>query len=232
MIGVAFIFMLLSLVNGVVNTKVFEIAERDQLQDSVAELITKSFNLGNEQAVAKSRKDRLADQQEANADRNFTIYQSELNRKEVAQVWSNGNFQRIKIYVDSFDPGSTVVKPRAQQVYASLAKELKLSAPQFAYIFVHGIVEPSEFAQTAEGREKALMISRKRADEVYKVLEQKGLIARAEEGDVKDRVPAKFAISYGTGFDLYIRSDVAKKQLFPAGRVDLVIFYKEGSAGK
>src|SRR5690606_18476446 len=96
------------------------------------------------------------------------------------------------------------------------------------YIFIHGIVEPAEVQATAQDRSRALLLSRERADVIQGILTQQGLIAKSETHVSAKALPKKFAISYGTGTDLYIRGGSAPSvwgSKETTGRVDIVLFY-------
>jgi hypothetical protein len=146
----------------------------------------------------------------------------------IAEVWTNGNFQRIILNGAFFRQGGSRLEGVGDRVFDALAEHLKTQAGELTYLFVHGIVEPRELRSRGGpvvGSQEALTLSRARADNVYALLERKRVIgprwdpeATEWSDDKTPCVPSKFAISFGTGVDLYPRRT-------PVGRVDLVLFY-------
>jgi len=147
---------------------------------------------------------------------------------ELAEIWVNGNFQRVMVLKPLFRPGDTNPSSEATPIYSAIGSVIKQDAGGIAYLFVHGITEPKEMPSPsgeAISRE-ATRISRTRADIIFNMLQQARVIGSPKapeatvDADNSPVVPAKYAISYGTGKDLYWQG-------LPVGRVDLVLFYED-----
>ena len=208
-IGLTFFFAVFSTVASLANSQAFAVAQRTERQKGVREELVRAFVSQEPGTTSK------VIEKQAEGDK-----YTELRRPDggvMAQIWENGNFQRITIIEPVYrSAGSAVLRRRGQRLYESLAPVLKAHAPDFAYIFIHGIAE--------RGEGDALDLSRLRADGVSAILRDLGVIKIARDGErARDFVETKYAIAYGTGNELYTSGAA------PSGRVDLVLFYKEAA---
>ncbi len=163
-------------------------------------------------------------------DETQSAWEVRANGRRVAAIWLNGNFLRVMYFDTPWQPGSTFVGKEAgriEDVYRPSAEVIKRHAGKLAYLFVHGLVERAERASDPE------RLSRSRASAVYEQLRVLRVIGPAMTSEVMDTgsqlwddpqgghwIPAKYAVSYGTGTDLYVSGG-------PVGRVDLVLFFRD-----
>ncbi len=214
-IGLTFFFAMFSVVSALANSQALLLVARQDRQKAVREECVKIFGSGT----------RSEERGPSKESRHTAVLDSK--GQILAQIWENGNFQRIKIYLPMFQgQRNSQLTPAGRQLLVAMARIFKKHAREFAYLFTHGITEPAEFGVGDAARRQALLNSRERADAVYNVLVSAGAIAKPELGDVPpNAIASKYAISYGTGSELYFKSRLLTSKL--AGRVDIVLFYTD-----
>lgn len=151
----------------------------------------------------------------------------------IAQVWDNGSFQRLIICKPLFPSGGTRLTEEGASVYFDLARQISEDAGEFAYVFIHGIVERREESDLGLTARKSEAVSTERARAVFSKFDEAGLIAAygINDEDVPlSQIAPKYIIWYGTGSKLY-------GGYMDTGRADVVLFYadqnkqKESAAG-
>ncbi|MBW7928670.1 MAG: hypothetical protein H3C58_11435, partial [Fimbriimonadaceae bacterium] len=172
-------------------------------------------------------------------DKKQLVWHINASGTQVARIWLNGNFLRVMYFDTPWDVRRFMIgegEPgRIASVYGPTAQVIKKHADKLAYLFVHGMVEVGEGARDPQ------KLSLDRARAVHGQLQILRVIAPYTKTDVvipatgQGRsdpvkqwidpmghfwVPAKYAVAYGTGSDLYLSGG-------PIGRVDLVLFFKE-----
>jgi hypothetical protein len=149
----------------------------------------------------------------------------------LVDIWENGNFQRLSIVAPAFQAKlSPVLSEVGAELYRGIGTVVKRHVHNFAYMFIHGIAEPSEVPHDTRGREQGLSVSRARADGVEELLTAYGVISRSGDQDSSNQIPRKYAIAYGTGVELYTREAPVERNYNTGkliGRVDLVFFYTD-----
>ena len=218
-IGLAFFFAIFSMVAGLANSQAVMVIQRQGRQESVKSSVLTAF-----QQVFPGCKG--INKKSDDTHEHMTIYSS--SGDIIGQVWENGNFQRIKVLARSFDGSrDSSLNTIGYRLYRSLGSVIKENAPSFAYLFVHGIVEPSEYSSPSM-KGSARLLSRQRADNVYDLLTTNGVISSSDQEAKRNQIPAKYAIPYGTGTDLYTVDEAEQwgtgRYL---GRVDIVFFYTD-----
>lgn len=223
-IGLAFFFAVFSVVAALANSKAVQLMERQNRQKAVCDDIVSAVTGAFPSAISQPGESATGEK--------YTEIVTRDKKTSLVEIWENGNFQRLKVYAPAFpSPRGHTLSADGRGLYKDLGAVIKKHASEFSYLFLHGIVEPTEVESSLQGRSAALDVSRKRADEVYALMTELRVIASAGETETPpDCIPRKYAISYGTGVDLYTRV-LPKKEKWntgsPIGRVDLVFFYKE-----
>ncbi len=154
------------------------------------------------------------------------------------KIERNETFMRLRFLGLPFHPGTTkFAHPLAEQIYAVCADPIRSLLPGIAYLYVHGVAAKTE----GRSREDRVQLSERRANVVFRLLKQEGLIDERESGPVspadqqeghlyrgqtltftsygpKGRaILVRYAIPYGTGDRLYPGEH---------GRVDLILFFR------
>jgi len=220
-IGLTFFFAVLSLLASLANSQGVLAVQRQERQADLRTDVRDAFDSVYPGTILSRQVNGVGDEYVDIRDATGT---------SIGQIWENGNFQRIMVYPDTYVPGSPDLTENGHRLYEAIAKVIKPRVPSIGYIFVHGIVEPSETGITAEQKKLALELSRKRADAVHRLFVRDGLIAQSASGHVAGQLESKYAISYGTGAELYTRESFAVENwgaMRKAGRVDIVLFYKD-----
>lgn len=222
-VGLAFFFAVFSVVAALANSHGALVVQRQERQDKVRSQIIEVFA---KEFPGSTSRPAISHNNEP-----YVLIETS-SKKPLAELWENGNFQRVKVYATVFaDPRAVLLTPDGLRLYKSLGAVVAQNSQMFAYLFVHGIVEPAEVPQGVLGREIAINVSRARADQVFELMQRWGVISsERDSGVIREQIPRKFAIAYGTGADLYTRRNPNNAQWNTGqdiGRVDLVLFYKE-----
>lgn len=217
-IALTFFFAVLSIAASLASSQELVRRKRTENQNVTRDRIIEAFKsrYPNLEAVTRSETDADGARSE------FTDFLKKMpngQRESIGKIQINSNLQRVMVYPPGvFSPGGTDLSSEGRSLYRAIAREIRPDADRLSYLFVHGIAQPTEV--TAGSGEP---LSRERADVVRRLLEDEGLIrvvGRSASSPLPS-VPPQFAISYGTGTLLY------KLPGARAGRVDLVLFYKD-----
>lgn len=220
-IGLTFFFAVLTLLASLANSQGVLAVQRSERQAKLRNGITSAFGSvypGTKLIVkSNSRGDDFVDLVNSQG-------------VSIGQIWENGNFQRIMIYPDTYVVGESELTADGSKLYRAIGDAIKFHAPSIGYLFVHGIVEPSESGISDSAKKQALALSRARADDVHSLFVKMGLIAPSAAEFRLGQIELKYSISYGTGAELYTRESFAVENwgsMKTSGRVDIVLFYRD-----
>ena len=148
------------------------------------------------------------------------------NGNHVAKIYENASYQRICLFVPLFDRGRYDLLPKADTLFQQLGVIVQKHWKMLDYLDLHGIAQPNEASAN-----DLVPLSTARANEVLRVLESSDVVGEKDAepttplpGSEKPtpQIPLKFTVPYGMGSKLYAQIDS-----FQAGRVDLVLFFKD-----